>query len=213
MTPYYDEDGITIYHEDCREVLPELEPGPRLAFADPPYGVGYKYGEAYEDTGDEDYLPLVLGAFKELTRIAQTVCVTPGMRFAYAYPPPKWMLAWFKPGSTRQSSLGGFNEWEPILLYGENKRMYHDALRLPDAANHAVGPASEHPCPKPLRLLTWIVENLSDVGDTVIDPFAGSGTTLHAAKQLNRKAIGIEIEERYCEIAVQRLARGVLEFG
>ena len=211
MKPYYDESGITIYHADCREVLPALsEQGARLGFADPPYGVGFKYGDSYQDIGDGAYLSMILTAFGELRHAASTVCVTPGMRFAYAYPQPKWILAWFKPGSTRQSGIGGFNTWEPILLYGENKRMYQDALRLPDAANHASGPAAEHPCPKPLRLLTWLIEGLTDPGDLVIDPFAGSGTTLRAAKDLGRKAIGIEIEERYCEIAVKRLAQEVL---
>ena len=69
----------------------------------------------------------------------------------------------------------------------------------------------EHPTQKPLKLMMFCIEKLT--GDTILDPFMGSGTTLVAAKQLGRKAIGIETEEKYCEIAVKRLAQGVLEFG
>lgn len=72
--------------------------------------------------------------------------------------------------------------------------------------NHDKG--NNHPCPKPLRLFKWLLS--LHAGYTILDPFMGSGTTLVAAKQLGRKAVGIEIEERYCEIAVERLKQGVL---
>lgn len=70
--------------------------------------------------------------------------------------------------------------------------------------------SSEHPCPKPEEFMRWLVGRVSLPGQTVLDPFMGSGSTLRAAKDLGRRAIGIEIEERYCEIAVKRLAQGVL---
>jgi site-specific DNA-methyltransferase (adenine-specific) len=70
--------------------------------------------------------------------------------------------------------------------------------------------AKGHPCPKPLRWMTWATSLASLPGETVLDPFAGSGTTLLAAKSLGRRAIGIEIEERYCEIAAQRCSQEVL---
>ena len=82
------------------------------------------------------------------------------------------------------------------------------------ASNYAHGQlASEgksHPTQKPLPLMQWCVAFTSG---TVLDPFMGSGTTLRAAKDLGRKAIGVEIEERYCEIAAQRLSQQVLDFG
>jgi DNA modification methylase len=71
---------------------------------------------------------------------------------------------------------------------------------------------NEHPCPKPVRLFTWLIEQPSEATHTIINPFMGSGTTLRGAKDLGRKAIGIEIEENYCEIAAKRIAQEVLSF-
>ena len=67
-----------------------------------------------------------------------------------------------------------------------------------------------HPTQKPIELFKWILENYSEEGQTILDPFLGSGTTLIAAKQLNRNAIGIEISPEYCEIAKQRLSQSIL---
>jgi DNA modification methylase len=211
VTPYYNEDGITIWHGDCRDVLPTLEPV-GLAFADPPYGVGLEYGGDYVDAGGDGYRRWMNDLAADLQRLAPVVFVTPGIRNLHQWPAPTWVLSWQKPGSMRRSDLGGFNEWEPILMYGK-RRLYHDSLRLPAWNNHSHGTTGDHPCPKPLRLMTWLVMEGSDEGATVLDPFMGSGTTLRAAKDCGRKAIGIEVEESYCEIAVKRLAQGVLDFG
>ena len=209
MIPYYQDDSCTIYHGDCREVLPGLTGD--LVFADPPYGVGLEYGHAYTDDAGAGYSAFMAWVATAIQEAAPLGFVTPGIRNIWRWPPATWVLAWTKPGSTRRSDLGGFNEWEPVLMYGK-RRIYNDQKRLPDCANHATD-TGDHPCPKPLSLLRWLVEQGSDPGALVIDPFMGSGTTLRAAKDLNRKAIGIEIEERYCEIAAKRLAQEVLALG
>ena len=138
------------------------------------------------------------------------ILITTGMRNLWLYPPADWVLCWAKPGSTRRNGLGGFNEWEPVLVYGK-RRIYNDFKLLPTAPNLSKD-TGDHPAPKPIALYRWLVAVGSDNGATILDPFMGSGTTLRAAKDLGRKAIGIEIEERYCEIAAQRMSQMVLAF-
>ena len=205
MTPYYQDDHVTLYHGDCRDVLPTLAPVD-LVVTDPPYGVGFQYG-IHEDA-EAGYWEWMGPLFEMLRGMAPVVLITTGFRHMWKYPPPTWALCWAKPGSVRASALGGFSEWEPVLVYGK-RRIYNDLKVLPDAANHS-REAGWHPCPKPLRLMTWLVTEGSDPGATVLDPFAGSGTTLVAAKQVGRKAIGIEIDEAYCEGVATRLSQEVL---
>jgi site-specific DNA-methyltransferase (adenine-specific) len=104
---------------------------------------------------------------------------------------------------------GGFTTMQPILYYGKDYRAGKGAL----PSGKAVTEASEkngHPCPKPIGAWSWLLDKVSQEGETVVDPFMGSGTTLRAAKDLGRKAIGIEISEEYCEIAATRLSQEVL---
>jgi DNA modification methylase len=95
-----------------------------------------------------------------------------------------------------------------VLVYGKSKgTVLRDWIDQPISLQSDVG---GHPCPKPLKLMRQLVSSLSTDDGVVVDPFIGSGTTLRAAKDLGRKAIGIEIEERYCEIAAKRLGQEVL---
>lgn len=204
MKPYYEENGVTIYHGDCREILPSL-PKVDLVLTDPPYGVGYPYF-ILEDTED-GWNASVLPVLQTLT-FWYPSAVFMSMRQMQKPPAFKWSLCWNKPGSTRRNALGGFSIWEPIFIYGDGWNVANDAITLPDCANHDKG--NTHTCPKPERLLRWLLSLHG--GETILDPFMGSGTTLRAAKDLGRKAIGIEIEERYCEIAANRLRQEVLNF-
>jgi len=205
--PYYEHGGITIYHGDAREVLPGLAGD--VVLTDPPYGVGFKYGAAYEDD-ETGYRAWITPIFALMREAAPLVLLTPGICNVGIYPPPTWMLCWAKPGSTGRSGLGGFNCWEPVLMWGK-RRIYQDFYYLPPPTSaKPQKDTEEHPCPKPLKLFSWLVEQATDAGHTVLDPFMGSGTTLVAAKQLGRRAVGVEIEERYCEIAAKRLSQEVM---
>ncbi len=207
--PYYEQDGITIYCADCREVLPSLPAGSvDLVLTDPPYGVGFQYANAYQDR-EQDYREWMLPVFEEMRRVGKLVMLTTGMRHLWMYPPATWVMCWAKPGSPRRSDLGGFNCWEPVLVYGK-RRIWQDYKQFAAWNNITKDAGKEHPCPKPLNVYLWLMGEGSDEGALVLDPFLGSGTTVLAAKQLGRRAIGIEIEERYCEIAAKRLAQGVL---
>ena len=194
----------TIVCGDCREILPTLpDKSFQLAFADPPYWVGFDYGEKTDK--EMDYIePKWL--VTELLRVAECVLVTPGMRQFYEYPKSSWQVGWFKPGSTRQNGIGGFSIWEPILVYGKPvKKVWQDAINLPDVANHTKDGAF-HKCPKPEKLLRWLIENFTNPSDRVLDPVSGSGTTCKAAFQLGRNYLGIEIDPKIVELSLARLS-------
>jgi DNA modification methylase len=211
MKPYYDDEtsGITIYHGDCREVLPHLPPLD-LIVTDPPYGVGIDYASYDDDLAATT--AMVLDFVKLATSKAKAVAFTVGKwdteLALYQQMPPRWRMCWYK-GAQSTASPIGFNDWETVMIYGADvHRHAHDYFFAQPEKMGAFG----HPCPKPLAYATTLIKRLARPGDLVCDPFMGSGTTLRAAKDLAHKAIGIEKEERYCEIAANRLSQGVL-FG
>ena len=212
MKPYYQHQGITIYHGDCREILPTLEKVD-LVLTDPPYGIGEEY-KSFDDTKEnlkeliDDFFPLV----KEKSK---RILLTPGNGNQWLYPVPDWTLCWFISAGTGRSAWG-FSCWQPVLAYGKDPYLEKclgarpDALSRTETAENWLG----HPCSKPLNVWKWFLERGSAVTtDIILDPFMGSGTTLRAAKDLNRQAIGIELEEKYCEIAAKRLSQEVFDFG
>jgi len=211
MKPYYDEGGIVIYHGDCREILPHLEPVD-LVLTDPPYNVGKDYGQHDDEMAPDEYQAWCAEWFGISRSRAQRMIVFPGhgnLGMWYAIRRPSAVGCWYKPGN-HASSIIGFEEWEPWLYWcGNNGMMGGSTVIRATVGKQAA--ASGHPCPKPLSLMKKLL--IKSRAETTIDPFMGSGTTLRAAKDLGRKAIGIEIEERYCEIAAKRLAQQVFDFG
>ena len=193
--PYYQDDAVTIYHGDCQSAISGLMGGVDLVIADPPYGVGFAEWDAI--VPDFGWL--------HAARNCGLVLVMPGNRNQWSYPRPDWCLSWARPGSVQRADGGGFSHWDPVLVYGKNTFDVDCKVFEPSSDGQMIG----HPCQKPMRLLRWLVSGSKTTG-IVLDPFMGSGTTLRAAKDLGRKAIGIEIEERYCEIAAKRCAQEVL---
>jgi len=209
-TPYYEDKkaGITIYHGDCRDILPLLGPVD-LVLTDPPYNakdIGRRQTAVFSLPPSE-YAAFCIDWFSLVAGVERKV-FTPGIAHIWLYPPATWVLCWHKPAAVAYNVLGSLNVWEPVLVYGKPVgRLKQDYWReTPYTAEVGRG----HPCPKPLGLWHWLTKEMSATGDLVLDPFMGSGTTLRAAKDLGRRAIGIEIEEKYCAIAVKRLAQEVL---
>lgn len=196
MKPYYDDGVVVIYHGDCLELLPTVVAD--VVITDPPYGLDFR-GNAWDRSTPEWLV--------EARRVADVVMFTTAPTTMWAYPRPDWVLCWHRLAAMSRAPSGGFNHWTPILVYGAVKFAV-DTLALNSDA-HKSPVWIDHPTPKPLALATWLVAATS-VNAIILDPFMGSGTTLRAAKDLGRKAIGIEIEERYCEIAAKRMAQGVL---
>ena len=205
MRPYYEHAGITIYHGDCREVLPTLTEKVDLVLTDPPYGVGFQYASHVDSIESWRGLMgfLVPWIHDNAAMGVLPSCQINQLSWIYENYPPDWLMCWYK-GSPGHVAYIGFNDWEPLLVYGKLKGLQmHDYFYAQPET-----PTNGHPCPKPIKWATHIVAKTK--ASSVIDPFMGSGTTLRAAKDLGRRAIGIEIEERYCEVAAKRLAQEVL---
>lgn len=200
-----------IYNGDCRDILTQLD-RVDLVLTDPPYGIGESY-LSYEDT-KENLKTLISETFHLILEKSDVVLLTPGTRNLFIYPVPTWTMAWFTPAGTGRGPWG-FCCWQPILAYGSDPYLKAGLGSQPDSfIKTETSEKNGHPCPKPLDVWKKIIlRGMVGSSKTILDPFMGSGTTLRAAKDLNRQAIGIEIEEKYCEIAAKRLSQEVFDFG
>jgi len=207
----YPDDYINkIINGDCLEVMKQMpDKCVDLVLTDPPYGLGFQY-EQFTDT--QDNLKNLVDAFMpEVIRVAHTVVITPGLNNIHLYPKSKWILAWIYMGGANISPWG-FNCWQPILVYGADPYLRDRLGARSDVIVDNI-PAKDwgHPCSKPQTFIVKLIKRVSTKeSDIILDPFLGSGTTAVAAKQLGRKYIGIEISEKYCEIARGRLRQEIL---
>ena len=234
--PYYQDDHVTLYHGRCEDVLPTLS-DVGLVVTSPPYNLGDMSGglanlaggyRSFTDTMDDgayvawqqDVLRLCWGALaddgaifynhKPIIREREATLplrLNPGL-------PLRQIIIWYRQMGVNWSPSHFLPVHEWVLIFAK------DAWKLRDkSASHAsdvwaIRPDmadNEHPAPFPLALPTKAID--ATTAGVVLDPFAGSGTTLRAALDCGRKAIGVELDERYCEIAAKRLAQGVLDFG
>ena len=221
MKPYSEPAGLTIYHGDCREVLPSVTADALVT--DPPYGMNLgTHGGAndkrtrelrrgayasYIDT-PENYSSIVVPAVAAALSVTDRGAVFGLAPSIWALPAPTALGAVYIPAANGRSPWG-FQNIAPVLFYGVAPDLHLGAHQTATVAR-GVSEKNGHPCPKPLEWMTWLVGLVSRHSETVLDPFAGSGTTLRAAKDLGRRAIGIEIDERYCEIAAKRLSQETL---
>lgn len=233
-TPYYDDGQITIYHADCRDILPHLSPGSvDLVLTDPPYGIANgsafvrRGGEAVEDNGQAGWNALVpwgdwisgafdalasgryIATFHDMAQIEETIA---SIRAAGFSPWRRFFIVKTAPAPTPRPTFMSAVEECVIGFKGEREWWGGGATpnRWIGLTPNRLGTGLGHPSEKPVGAMAQIIDALSPSNGLVLDPFMGSGTTLRAAKDLGRRAIGIEIEERYCEIAVRRLQQAVL---
>ena len=229
MKPYYEHAGVTIYHGDCRDVLPTIPAcSVDVVLTDPPYGMAWSgnnsNAQKHNIAGDglRSGVRLVRTMFHEAREAISDNAHVYLFCHWQSWPDfydaistrfrPRNALVWWK----ETGSLGNFDaEWVrdyEVVLFGNNGGA---ALSRPGSDGSVLrfrpvpSPSRLHPTEKPIELLAFILGK-SELPGTILDPFMGSGTTLVAAKRLGRKAIGIEIEERYCEIAAKRLAQEVM---
>ncbi len=204
MKPYYQDSAVTIYHGDCREIVPTLGRFD-LLLTDPPFGIGFaaqptNYQRAagmkpstWDDEKPSAELIAVLRSYGD----AQVIWG--GNYFAHALPPSRGWFAWCK--ADAPPSMGNLElAWTNV-----DQNAKHFDWSIAATNGERVG----HPTQKPLALMTWCLSFFPDA-QTVLDPFAGSGTTGRACKDLGRKCVLIEREERYCEIGARRMGQEVL---
>lgn len=203
MTPYYEHAGITIYHGDCLEVLPHLDPVD-LILTDPPFGIGNFVqttgnvrGEAVKwnnTTPGGDVFRLIRD--KSAHRIIW------GANYFNCFE-GCGALVWNK-----NQPMPNFSKAEIASVSWGNK------IELIDLTwtNYVNTKDTCHPCERPIALYKWCITQVPTAVNRILDPFMGSGSVLRAAKDAGIKATGIEIEEKYCEIAAKRLQQEVLAF-
>jgi DNA modification methylase len=207
--PYYQDDLVTLYNGDCREILPTLT-GFDAIVTDPPYGIasiwtggkGHGWGNAQSEVGstrnawDREAPEIVTS----LPALAEHSIIWGGNYFPL--PPRRGWLVWDK--LVRQFTSGHAElAWTTL----------DQPIRAFNFANGQLASEGKfHPTQKPVSLMEWCIRFLPPTCSTVLDPFAGAGTTLLAAKNEGRRAIGIELDESYCEIAAKRFGQDTL-FG
>ena len=211
--PYYSDDRVTLYHGDCLAETAWLEAD--VLVTDPPYGRSWK-GTTYNGGAGVD--GIAGDASTDARDAALRAFDGPAIVFGDLLLPP--------PGRTRQALiygkppgagfmgtfLGYFRDAEAIYLVGEWPVQTADEtsiLRSNAAFGGFMANKYGHPHAKPIDLMSALIAKTTG---TVADPFAGSGSTLVAARNLGRRAIGVELEERYCEVIAKRLAQDVLDF-
>ena len=216
---YFQDDDVVIYCADCRDILPKL-PKVDLVLTDPPYGisivkngmVGADFGVAnkgkYTDViGDVDK-DIAKLAFSYLVKVADKLIIFGGNYFLDFLPPSDGWLIWDKRGDTgiRNTFADGEMAWcsfhTPVRIY---RQLWNGMIREGEHDKRL------HPTQKPHGIISSILRDFSKEGDLILDPFLGSGTTAYSAKKLGRKCIGIEISEKYCEIARNRLRQSVMK--
>jgi DNA modification methylase len=222
-TPYYQDDLVTLYHGDCREITEWLAAD--VLVTDPPYGIGWSmnlagYTLRGYPRGAESSHDGIANDHDTSTR--DVVLAAWGTRPSLVFGSPrlappeatKHVLTWRKPvdAGVIGSSLPWRRDTEVVYVRGSwpnSTGTASSVLEGPRGMRAYVD--GSHPHMKPVGVLCELIEAAPP--GTVADPFAGSGSTLVAAKRLSRRAIGVELDERYCEIAAKRLAQGVLDFG
>jgi len=196
MTPYYADDYVTLYHGDCREITEWLTAD--VLVTDPPY-------------------PNNAGHFDDAVRAAEGIVSGADFKDAIIFwtelaPPPYTAQPLVAVHIWHRTNVNG-RPYEPAYHFADGPKKRSDVLAYPAIFNGA-GPGCReylgHPTQKPAVIMRRLLDKTEGV---IADPFAGSGSTLAAAKFAGRRSIGVEVEERYCEIAARRLSQDVLDFG
>jgi site-specific DNA-methyltransferase (adenine-specific) len=218
--PYYEEPGITLYHARCEEILPYL-PKADLVLTDPPYNVINRAtcGLRKIDKGGADSLPVDIPTMARLIDAcfagsAYVWCS--GEQYTHWFDGFRSLgstvrhCAWWK---TNPSPMNGERLWlsaVELCVFARKEKAYFSRFCEAPVWRGPIETDIPHPCPKPLWLMTTLVRASCPENGLICDPYAGSGTTLLAAKNCGCRAIGVEVNRNFCELIVERLRQSVL---
>lgn len=222
MSPYYEDEWVTLYHGDCREITAWLDAD--VLVTDPPYGVKWesRFGDARKGTKDQLRTKDVIASDVDTSARDEVFAMwgrRPAIMFgSWRIPRPGKvgsLLIWHKDGAYSGPLNGAFfTNHEEIYVMGDGSwRKSAPPLRSVITTREHRSQATRdigHPTPKPVGLMETLIDRCP--AGVIADPFAGSGSTLIAAKYLGRRSIGVEVDERYCELITKRLAQDTL-FG
>lgn len=225
-TPYYQDDCVTIYHGDALELLPRL-PAFDVLYTSPPYNVGMKYSDYNDRLPDAEFEAwmerwLITAAACAAETCRAYICVGDKLLPKLTNPPPPWafaqLIAWLKPniasgGGRMTGDWNHMAEWVVELRIGKRTPMLHGEGNtfnwlMVTAPQSNYKEKKEHPAQQPVKLPRQILSRTPST--LIVDCFMGSGTTIRAAKDLGRKAIGIDISEQSCQMAAKRISQSVL---
>ena len=221
MQPYFQNDLITLYHGDCLEITEWLSAD--VLVTDPPYGIDWSPNKGgYKGKGSQIRLPKII-ANDSTTEVRDAVIELWGTKPAVVFgswkmprpPLTKHRLVWHKKGQAPGPANAPFMvQDEEIYIWGDGfistSPPMRSVITTTEARSVEVAKIG-HPTPKPVGLMETLIGRCPD--GVIADPFAGSGATLVAARNLGRKAIGIELEEKYCELIANRLSQEAFDFG
>ena len=224
MKPYYQDEWVTIYLGDCREILPEL-PKVDLVLTDPPFLTLFGTTENKNELGNYTILE---GWFNDLLRLWKPIICPAGNMIVLCdwrtYPSfwrvaigngmiPRNLVVWIHNAARKWHMFRYCHQLALVAQKPPTKPSDVPAGKLFDywIENNVPTLDRDHPVEKPIGYIEYLIQPATNEKSIILDPFLGSGTTAMAAKKLNRKCIGIEIEEKYCEIAAKRCSQSVME--
>lgn len=231
MKPYYQDKWVTIYHGNCREILPQLQHDAiDLVLTDPPYGMGYVSGHRFEKfdaiRNDSKFPYSLLTAvcidtyslLKPNTAIflfSQWHILPYLIPLVADYYEVRNTLIWVKNNWSAGDLQGNYANQYEAILFATKGNFTIKGKRLPNIlhCDRIDGLQLLHPTQKPEQLIETLILSSTENDSTILDPFLGSGTTAFCSKKLGRKCISIEIEETYCEVAANRCRQTVMELG
>lgn len=218
MKPYYNEDGITIYCGDNRDILPQIGTNYSAVITDPPYNVGKDYGKYKDNLSGVAYAEFMNTIINMSRDIAKNQAwVAPRYKLPlFLELMPKSHMVVVRRGARGPYRQGWSDQYEIILT--EGKPVYPEVdlwegIRLKGEGYFFREDTWGHPGYTPISIMKKLIVLLGGgSGGIIVDPFSGTGTSLRAAKDLGAMAIGIELDEKWCEIAAKRMSQGVLPF-